>query len=73
MDVAANVLDKQSWRGDKRWSSSLGGGRSANSPRHKETSMLRNDTHFLGDQWQTFVKTVMNLWDPQRVGNFLAS
>jgi hypothetical protein len=30
--VAANILNKQSWRADSGWSSSLGVGRGANNP-----------------------------------------
>jgi hypothetical protein len=40
--VAANVLNKQSRRADKRWSSSLGVGRGATTPHRKNFLLLRN-------------------------------
>jgi hypothetical protein len=47
--VAANILNKQPWRNDKRWSSSLRVGRGAFHHKNKFVTNIHKDTRTLTD------------------------
>jgi hypothetical protein len=64
--VAANILNEQSRRVDKGWSSILGVGRGANHTPEKNQLVMK--CHTGPRNWPVLVNTVLNLEVPKRRG-----
>ena len=78
--VAANILNKQSRKADKGWSSSLGLGEGLTTPHSKNVSCCEIFTQkaldldwYYRDRWWALVSAVMNIRVPWNAGNFLTS